>query len=114
LVMSMDLFPTIASLLDLEAPVGLSGKDLSGIFQEGKSVAETPDRTVFWRFKNQDAARKGKWKLVRIDGEEKLYDLSTDIQESMDVKEEFPDIFQDLNNAYRVWESSLNEELIIF
>ncbi|SEJ51696.1 Arylsulfatase A [Cyclobacterium xiamenense] len=113
LVMSMDLFPTIASLLDLEAPMGLSGKDLSGIFHEAKSAAETADRTVFWRFKNQGAARKGNWKLVKIDGEEKLYDLSTDIQETTDVKEEFPEVYQELNSAYKEWESGLNEEMIL-
>lgn len=32
-----------------------------------------------WRFNNQSAVRQGKWKLVKIDGETALYNLSTDI-----------------------------------
>ncbi|WP_439484491.1 sulfatase family protein [Cyclobacterium plantarum] len=113
LVLSMDLFPTISSLLGLEVPKDLSGKDLSMIFDQTKTDQKKEERTVFWRFKNQGAARKGQWKLVKIDEEEKLYDLSTDIQETTDVKEEFPEVFQELNGAYKEWESSLNEEIIL-
>ncbi|MDN3686231.1 sulfatase-like hydrolase/transferase [Cyclobacterium jeungdonense] len=113
LVLSMDLFPTIASLLDLEVPKDLSGKDLSVIFDQTKADKNIEERTVFWRFKNQGAARKGNWKLLKIDGEAKLYNLSTDIKETADVKEEFPDVFQELNRAYEEWEFGLKEETIL-
>ncbi|SHN10107.1 Arylsulfatase A [Cyclobacterium lianum] len=113
LAMSMDLFPTITSLMGLEVPKDLSGKDFSGIFAQEKADQKNEERTVFWRFKNQAAARKGNWKLVKIDGEAKLYNLSTDIKETTDVKEEFPDVFQELNRAYEEWEFGLNEETIL-
>jgi hypothetical protein len=48
-----------------------------------------------------------------IDGEETLYNLSTDIQESKDLKEEYPDIFKELIRAYDKWESGLKEEMIL-
>ena len=113
LVMSMDLFPTIASLIDLAVPQELSGKNMAEIFDGSESDTMEEKRTVFWRFKNQAAARKGNWKLLMIDGEETLYNLSTDIQESKDLKEEYPDIFQELIKAYDKWESGLKEEMIL-
>ncbi|MFO7825612.1 MAG: sulfatase-like hydrolase/transferase [Cyclobacterium sp.] len=113
LVLSMDLFPTIASLMGLEVPKDLSGKDMSEIFDGPIPDIEEEARTVFWRFKNQAAARKGQWKLLIIDGESSLYNLSTDVQELNDVSDEYPDIFQELNKAYKEWESGLNEETIL-
>lgn len=113
LVLSMDLFPTIASLMGLEVPPDLSGKNLAGIFEEPRTDTLEEERTVFWRFKNQSAVRKGNWKLLKIDGTSSLYNLSTDIQESNDVKEEYPEVFQELNKAYEEWESGLNEEMIL-
>lgn len=113
IVLSMDLFPTIVSLMDLEAPQGLSGKNLAGIFDRSKNFNSEEERAVFWRFNNQSAVRQGKWKLVNIDGETALYNLSTDIQESLDIKDEYPEVFRELNKAYEEWESGLNEEMIL-
>lgn len=113
LVLSMDLFPTIASLLGLEVPAGLSGKNLAGIFDGAGPTKLEEERIVFWRFGNQIAVRKGNWKLLKSNGESFLYNLASDIGESKDIKEEYPKIFQELNKAYEEWESSLNEEMIL-
>ncbi|MCC5938262.1 MAG: sulfatase-like hydrolase/transferase [Lunatimonas sp.] len=112
LVLSMDLFPTIAGFLGLEVPKGLSGKNLSELFFEDSPTNLEEERIVFWRFGNQIAARKGNWKLLKIGESSSLYDLSTDIQESTDIKEAYPDVFQELNKAYKEWESGLTEEII--
>lgn len=113
MVLSMDLFPTIASLLGLEVPKDLSGRNLAGIFDGTNPNNREEERTVFWRFRNQGAVRKGNWKLLKIDGASTLYNLSTDVQESNDIKEEYPDIYEKLNKAYDEWESSLDEETIL-
>jgi arylsulfatase A len=113
LVLSMDLFPTIASLMDLEVPPDLSGKNLAGIFDGTMPDNMEEERTVFWRFRNQGAVRKGNWKLLKSNGESFLYNLACDIGESKDIKEEYPKIFQELNKAYEEWESGLNEEMIL-
>ncbi|EON78530.1 Arylsulfatase [Lunatimonas lonarensis] len=114
LVLSMDLFPTIAGLLGLEVPVDLSGKNLAGIFDDTKPITLEEDRVVFWRFGNQVAVRKGTWKLLKIGEISNLYDLSTDFQESTDIKEAYPGIFQELEKSYEDWEAGLTEEIISF
>jgi len=112
LVLSMDLFPTIAGLLGLEVPKALSGKNLASIFDGSTPTHLEEERIVFWRFGNQIAVRKGNWKLLKIGEASSLYDLSTDIQESTDIKEANPDIFQELTKAYEEWETGLTEEII--
>jgi len=110
LVLSMDLFPTIASLMGLEIPQGLSGKDISKIFNGSSSEKSEKDRIVFWRFQDQWSVRKGNWKLLMINGEASLFNLDNDIQELNDVKEAFQEIYHELTNEYVKLESDLKEK----
>lgn len=113
LMLSMDIFPTIADILEIDTQAQdqtqFSGKSMISILLEGADTTE--ERTVFWRFKEQKAARKGNWKLVVNNGDMSLYDLSEDPQESTDVKEENQPIFQELQQALEHWESQLKEEI---
>lgn len=112
LAMSMDMLPTLAALakIHLDNAAELSGRDVSGLITSSTQDG-LEDRTVFWRHKNQKAARKGQWKLVTIDGEGALYDLNRDISETTDVKNEHPDIFSELQQALQEWEAGLKEEI---
>ena len=88
-ILSMDLFPTIISLTGHHAPEGLEfdGIDFSQVFFSGEHL---PDRPVFWRFKKQQAVRKGPWKLI-LDGEEMLlYNLQSDPAEEFTLMEAYP------------------------
>jgi len=67
------------------------------------------DRTVFWRVRArpQAAARMGKWKFLRDNGEEHLFDLATDPGESNDLKATQKDVFERVREAYRKWDSMM-------
>jgi arylsulfatase A-like enzyme len=73
------------------------------------------DRTLFWRIserRDNKAMRDGKWKWLRDEkGNEYLFDLSNDGAEKNNLKEKFPDVFQQLKNKYADWEKKMLKPL---
>lgn len=70
----------------------------------------TPHSTLYWRFGEQWAIRKGDWKLVssRIDGKQpRLFNLKTDVGEAKDLTEANPDKVSELQTAWNAWNSEL-------
>ena len=98
-VVSYDLFPTIANLLNLSYKVdNIDGVDLSNLF-----VKKDINRDfIFWHFphyhgslwKPGSALRNNDWKLVELHEENKLelYNLKDDLSETVDVSNKFPEI----------------------
>lgn len=114
LVMTMDILPTMAELLniDLTDKTQVSGKSMASLIDGSEYIDTEDERTVFWRFRERKAAKKGEWKLIIHDEEEALYDLSDDIGETIDVKSDYPEIFRELKQSLDQWEADLNEEKI--
>ncbi len=106
-VMSMDLFPTLLSLAgeDVSNDLGLDGTDFSSAFLKNKSL---PERTLFWRFKQQKVARKGKWKLLIQKEGEFLFNLEEDIGEANDLSDKYPEVFNKLSEELAEWENDIN------
>ena len=73
------------------------------------------DRKLFWRMKDQDAVRKGKWKYYRKVStlkectveDEYLFDLLYDQHEQTNFKEEFPEVFQELKADFIAWNKEM-------
>ena len=98
-VVSYDLFPTIANLLNLSYKVdNIDGVDLSNLF-----VKKDINRDfIFWHFphyhgslwKPGSALRNNDWKLVELHEENnlELYNLKDDLSETVDVSNKFPEI----------------------
>jgi arylsulfatase A-like enzyme len=83
----IDLFPTVARLLGLEAPAGLPGRDLLGTLGERDAVSETasalaPDGTPT----RLESLRTRAWKLIEAPalGRRELYDVGRDPGERVD------------------------------
>ena len=98
-VVSYDLFPTIANLLNLSYKVDdIDGVDLSNLFFK-KDINRD---FIFWHFphyhgslwKPGSALRNNDWKLVELHEENKLelYNLKDDLSETVDVSNKFPEI----------------------
>ena len=104
-VVSYDLFPTIANVLNLNYSVSdIDGIDLSSLF-----VKKDIERDfIFWHFphyhgsmwKPGSALRNNDWKLVELHEENKveLYNLKDDLSETIDVSNKFPEITSRLVN----------------
>jgi len=104
-VVSYDLFPTIANLLNLSYKVDdIDGVDLSNLF-----VKKDINRDfIFWHFphyhgslwKPGSAVRNKDWKLIEFheDNRLELYNLKDDISESKNLSKKFPELTKNLKN----------------
>jgi arylsulfatase A-like enzyme len=116
----MDLMPTLLELANIprttERP--LDGVSLAPLLRSG---ADLPERTVFWSYGNQRAARQGPWKLLRTtaDGarasggrrnspvpELALFRLDHDLGEQQDLSRQEPVRVEALRAALTAWEQS--------
>lgn len=106
-VLGIDLFPTMVSIAGAKLPSGLKldGVDLMGMLTENKKL---PERTLFWRYRKQKAARKGPWKLL-VQGETvRLYNLEDDIGEKKNLANEKPSIVRELQGKLAAWEQEVS------
>ena len=117
-VLTMDFFPTFASLAGAKLPTGqqLDGRDIGPLLLDDQALAE---RMTFWRNDEQRAARLGRWKLnlspvdrsaadrSAADGP-RLYNLNDDLGETTNVAAENPAIVSKLRNAWFAWERDVN------
>lgn len=67
-----------------------------------------PDRALFWRFWQQAAIRKGKWKYLRnADEGEYLFDLSSDLHETNNLLLDHPDMVAAMYQELGLWSNTL-------
>ncbi|MGB9620624.1 MAG: sulfatase-like hydrolase/transferase, partial [Armatimonadota bacterium] len=80
-VIALDIHPTCLAAAGVGAPrsgaKALDGVDLLPYLEGRKSDA--PHEWLFWRYGPQSAVRRGRWKLVRMEGKTQLFDLEADI-----------------------------------
>lgn len=111
---AMDVFPTV-----LRAAGGdpgafqLDGLDVLPMVAEG---APSPHSDVFWEMENQTAIRRDNWKLVLngqlVEGEPAqdavfLSDLSVDMSERNNLKEQYPELTAELKAAAETWRAEI-------
>jgi arylsulfatase A-like enzyme len=101
-VITMDWTATMVGLAGASADPGypLDGVDLTPLCL-GKTAAV--DRTLFWRTRTQDAARRGRWKYLKIDSDEMLFDIPNDPGEGSDLDIYQPRILGSLREEFGRW-----------
>jgi arylsulfatase A-like enzyme len=63
-----------------------------------------PIDMLYWRFWNQTAVRKGKWKYLQAGGDRKyLFDLSSPAHETKNLIHDHPEKTAELQAALKVW-----------
>lgn len=125
---SLDLLPTLVSAAgsSVKPDEQVDGVNLL-TRASGKSDPSLVDRTLYWKFIDQWAIRRGDWKLVQgkqskhphgedswilqgpISNKPQLFNLKEDLAEQKDVSAEHPDIVKDLTDRYKEWESHHGE-----
>ena len=107
---TMDWTATILSLAEAKADprFPLEGVDMMPVMRGEKKKV---DRILYWRIfqsRQQKAMRDGKWKYFQDEkGNEYLFDLDSDPVEKNNLKEKFPELFQQLKNKYSEWEKTV-------
>lgn len=106
-VMSMDWLPTFVSAAGgtPEPAYSSDGMDV----RPALSGMTLPERTLFWRFNNkrQEAARRGRWKYLKMGDNTFLFDVVSDPLERGNLKERYPDVFQRLVNEFSAWNAGM-------
>ncbi|MHC4167625.1 MAG: sulfatase-like hydrolase/transferase [Planctomycetota bacterium] len=106
-VLGMDLFATMVSISGAKLPAGLKldGVDLLGMLTEDKRL---PERTLFWRYRKEKAARKGPWKLLVRDGKSMLFNLDDDLGEKSDLSRTERRMLKRLEDELAVWDREVS------
>jgi len=106
-VISMDWLPTFLAAAGA-APDGAQAPDGIDI-RPAILGASLPERTLFWRYKNhgQQAARRGKWKYLKIGEQSFLFDVVADPMERANLKAREPDVFKALAGAWAEWDKTM-------
>jgi arylsulfatase A-like enzyme len=132
---SLDLLPTIAALVNASLPEKkIDGVDIQSLFRARPGAEPRDELAYYYDVNNLKAIRKGPYKLVfpamsqtykktqmGADGfpgksatdpvKSALYDLRTDPGETLDIKEQHPDIVQKLMAIADKYRSMLGDDL---
>lgn len=103
---TMDWTATILAVTQTRPDINypLDGEDLLPVLRGQRAVFE---RTMFWRTRNQGAARSGKWKYLKEGKDDFLFDLTVDQREQADFKEKNPDVLRRIRAEYQRWDSQM-------
>jgi arylsulfatase A-like enzyme len=111
-VIQLDLLPTVlaAAGVPVAKDSQLDGVNLLPHLQGSES--RPPHETLYWRFGQQMAIRRGDWKLVRYDETApKLYNLTADVGEQQDLAGQQPGKVNELRAAWDKWDATLAKPL---
>ena len=109
---TMDLTATFLAAAGVERPTSYrpEGIDLVPLLTGDKPDVE---RTLFWRATPpfvQKAVRKGKWKLLRDQNHDLMFDLSHDQGERDDLAMREPAVLKELKAVLAQWEKDVDAE----
>lgn len=109
-VITMDWTATIlaAGTANAHNDFPLDGMNLLPMLTSNKKEEE---RTFYWRTanqrSNQQALLEGRWKYLKDEKGEYLFDLVTDESEKKDVREAQPQLFQRLKEKWVLWNDTM-------
>lgn len=100
-VITLDVGATACAFADLPDDPELDGVNLIP-FLTGKKQG-VPHDALYWRWLGQSAIRKGKWKYLRSDEREYLFDLENDVEETTNLLSSAPEIAVALHADLKAW-----------
>ena len=105
-IIQLDILPTVLAATGAKVK---PAKPLDGVnllpYLSGENKGK-PHESLYWKFGQQWAVRKGDWKLVVARGgsmQPELYNLADDIGEKKNLASEMPDVLASLQADYKIW-----------
>ncbi len=111
----IDIMATFVDVADAPYPGEYKGKPV--LPYEGTSLLPvilgektTREKPIFWEWQRGQAARTGKWKLVRqgLDSPWSLFDMEADPSETRDLASSNPDIVNRMEQSFREWKTRVS------
>ena len=106
---SLELVPSLAEATGCSLPddLELDGYNWWPTLCEGEV---SPRRDMFWKRKESVGARVGRWKWVDMGkGGGGLFDLSSDVAESVDLSADRPEVLEKIQSRYQHWLQQMAE-----
>ena len=105
-VTSLDVAATALAAAGVDQPEALDGVNLLPYLARDTDGA--PHDALYWRFWNQSAVRRGRWKYLQVgDAAQYLFDLEDAAHEHANVIDAHPDIADDLRARLGAWAAEL-------
>ncbi len=84
----------------------LDGVSLRAVMEDPAAVFERP---MFWRMKHrqQRAMRAGRWKYLKVDDNEYLFDIDADARERANLAHRQPDRLSAMREAWFAWDATM-------
>ncbi|MFC7336030.1 sulfatase [Haloferula chungangensis] len=105
-VIALDVAATAVKLAGLPDDPVLDGVNLMP-YLTGKEKG-APHEALHWRWLGQSAIRKGKWKYLRSNEREYLFDMENDFEETNDLLKSHPEIAAGLHAELKSWSDTLS------
>ena len=104
-VISLDIFATAVEVAGGTMPTNTTFDSKSILPLLLGKTKEPTHQTLFWQQKREDwSVRHKDWKLVKTENSElELYDLATDLSETMDLAAKHPEVVNKLQVLYADW-----------
>jgi len=106
--MTMDWSATMLDLAGVEADPAypLDGVSLLPVLRDAR---HTFSRPMHWRMnhRGQRALRDGKWKYLRVDGHDYLFDITSDERERANLAEREPTRLANMRQAWEQWNATM-------
>jgi arylsulfatase A-like enzyme len=106
--MTMDWTATMLDLagVQVDAAHPLDGITLAAVL---RNPAHRFERPLFWRMnhRQQRACRMGRWKYLRVDGHDYLFDISADERERGNLAGREPDRLTQMRQAWEEWDATM-------
>ena len=105
---TMDWLPTLLAAAGArqDPATPSDGDNLLPVLQGTQPVYP---RTLFWRYKaqSQRAVRDGDWKYLKINDNEFLFNLASDVRERANLRQREPGTFERLKRQWQEWDSTM-------
>jgi len=105
-VITLDVAATANALAGLPESLELDGVNLIPYLTGEKSGA--PHGALYWRWLAQSAVRKGRWKYLRFENREYLFDMQNDMEETQNLINSHPEIAETLRADLEKWAGTLS------
>lgn len=106
----VDVMPTLKEITGASYPTKFRGEEIVPMQGEsflplilGKKLKER-EKPVYWQWTSGKAIRLGKYKAVFEGKDWAMYNMTTDRNETNDLKEKFPAKFEELMSLYQPWD----------
>lgn len=106
-VISLDVAATALALAGETSPQGMDGANLIP-YLTGRRMG-APHAVLYWRFWNQAALRRGKWKYLQAGSGSYLFDLSSPDHEKRNLISQHPELATQLKHDLSAWAGELKE-----